>query len=213
MPVVVPGDLVDLSSLKAGPGIDVWHDRPRAQSAGYLSTSRGVSFVDSNTKRYIPSRGDLVIGVIQGRIMTDHRVSLQPFSRSVRLGELAFENATRKNKPKLVQGDVVYARVASADPALDPELECFDATTGKAAGFGQLQEGMLIEVGLGFARHLISEGHPVLDAIGKKYPYEVAIGVNGRIWIKGPDLQTTWRICQWIQKAEFTPQGQSEKLR
>lgn len=210
---VVPGDLVDLSNLKAGPGINIWHDPATVQTSGLVNVSRGVRFVDSNTKRYVPARGDLVIGVIQGRIMTDYRVSLQPFSRAVRLGELAFENATRKNKPRLVQGDVIYARVASADPALDPELECFDATTGKAAGFGQLQGGMLIEVGLSFARHLLTEGHPVLESIGKKYPYEVAIGVNGRVWIKGPDLRTTWRICELIGRAESVPSDQSERLR
>jgi exosome complex component RRP40 len=41
-------------------------------------------------------------------------------------------------------GTVIYARVTLALPFCEPELECFDPKTGKAQGFGDLAEGMLI---------------------------------------------------------------------
>lgn len=41
-------------------------------------------------------------------------------------------------------GTVVYGRVSLAMPFCEPEIECFDAKTGKAQGFGELQGGMLI---------------------------------------------------------------------
>jgi hypothetical protein len=46
----------------------------------------------------------------------------------------------------------VYARVSLANKDLEPELECFDAQTRKAEGFGELKGGMVIKCSLGMAR-------------------------------------------------------------
>lgn len=143
----------------------------------------------------------MVIGVITQRAGDVYRVSLQPKSKAVSLNQLAFENATRKNKPNLAVGDVVYARVVSAERDLECEIECYDSKTGKAAGFGPLKEGTITAVSLGFARELLFKGHPVLEQLAKRYAFEVAIGVNGRVWVKGPDAKSTYHICNAIQAA------------
>ena len=52
-----------------------------------------------------------------------------------------FEGVTKKNRPNLAVGDVVYARVSVANKDLEPELVCFD--TDKAEGLGAIKEGML----------------------------------------------------------------------
>lgn len=43
------------------------------------------------------------------------------------LNFLAFEGATRRNRPKLAEGDLVYARVVMAHRDIDAELSCVDA--------------------------------------------------------------------------------------
>jgi exosome complex component RRP40 len=97
-----------------------------------------------------PQVDDLVIGTVinkQGETFTlDLRA---PFPAS--LSALAFEGATRRNRPNLNIGDAVYARVISANRDLDPEVSCVDAT-GRAAGFGQLKEGLLSQCSTGLAR-------------------------------------------------------------
>ena len=46
----------------------------------------------------------------------------------------------------------MYARVSLASKDLEPELECFDAQTRKAEGFGELKGGFVANCTLGLAR-------------------------------------------------------------
>jgi hypothetical protein len=96
---------------------------------------------------------------------------------------LAFEGATRRNTPNLQVGAALYARVVKAHRDIDPELCCTDAS-GKAAGFGPLNGGYIFECSTGLARVLLSKPTcPVLEALGKSLSFEIAVGMNGRVWV------------------------------
>lgn len=43
-----------------------------------------------------------------------------------------------------------------ANKDLEPELECFDAQTHKAEGFGELKGGLVVKCSLGMARKSVS---------------------------------------------------------
>ena len=58
-------------------------------------------------------------------------------SEPATLSYLAFEGATKKNKPSINNGDVVYAKIVTASKDMEPELVCVDAY-GNKAGLGQL---------------------------------------------------------------------------
>lgn len=64
--------------------------------------------------------------------------SLSPHTAPATLPHLAFEGATKKTRPVLAPGALVYARVSLADRHMDPELECVSAATGRADGLGPL---------------------------------------------------------------------------
>lgn len=194
MQLVIPGDTVPKADAY-GPGIEDGN----SLVAGVYRELNGVSYVDTNTKQYVPAKRDNVIGVIVQRGTDQFKVSLQDHTRPVWLDYLAFENSTRRNRPNLQIGDVVYARVVAANRDTDAAIVCHDPQTGKSAGYGQLKEGNIISVSLGFARHLLFKGHPVLEELGAIYSYELAVGVNGKIWVKGPDNKTTLLICQRLQ--------------
>lgn len=200
--LIFPGDLVDFQAsenvqTKVGPGI---YKNPRLQTiipanAGLLSQkisknkSNQVIFIESNSKRYIPQTNDFVIGTITGVIGESYKVSLQHFSTPTILPMMAFPNATKKNRPNLKNGQVVYARVSQAIPEIDIELECIDPTTGKEGGFGLLDEsGYLFDINLNFARELLFNPNCVyLDKLAKKIKFEIAIGINGKVWLKSGD--------------------------
>ena len=113
--------------------------------------------------QYVPAAGEPVIGVIAARHADGYRVDIGS-SQMAALDALAFEDATKRNKPELrvscssskfcsavpahriswQPGAVVYARVSLALPFCEPEIECFDPKTGKSAGYGELKEGMLL---------------------------------------------------------------------
>ena len=68
------------------------------------------------------------------------------------LDALAFEGATKRSKPNLKIGTLVYARVVSALRDMEPELECVDGATGKAEGFGELKAGLVVDCSLQLCR-------------------------------------------------------------
>ena len=49
-------------------------------------------------------------------------------------------------------GSLLYARVSLAHKDMDPELECFDAQTRKAEGFGELKGGFVTHCSLQMSR-------------------------------------------------------------
>jgi exosome complex component RRP40 len=67
-----------------------------------------------------------VVGVVVERHAENFVVDIgAPFPAV--LNVLAFEGATRRNRPKLAEGDLVYARVVLAHRDIDTELACVDA--------------------------------------------------------------------------------------
>lgn len=198
--VIIPGDQLPIDTSEAsvqssiGPGV---YKLPRNHtlipaSAGILhinenqQNSKKVVYIDSDSKRYIPQMNDFVIGIIIGVFGENYKVQLQDFSQAVQLSMMAFPNASRKNRPNLKVGQVVYARVSQAVPEIDVELECIDATTGKEGGFGLLDEsGYIFDVHLNFARELLFNlESTILEKLASKCEFEIAVGINGKVWLK-----------------------------
>lgn len=145
---------------------------------------------------------DNVIGIVQGKNAEGFRVLLQEFSPTIQLGQFAFANASKKNRVNLSTGSVVYGHVLVADPNIEPEMECVDSTTGLAGGYGELKGGHVFDVNLAYARALLFEGGPVLEAIGEIAPYEIAVGMNGKVWVNADDLKTIWKVARCIQEGQ-----------
>lgn len=103
---------------------------------------------------------------------------------------------------------------------MDPELECFDAETGKASGLGELKGGMTFSVSLGAARRLLGDGKKirrfmggkdagfeatgleVLDELQKSLPFELAAGRNGKVWVDSEDIKTTLCVGRCLVKSQ-----------
>jgi exosome complex component RRP40 len=73
-------------------------------------------------------------------------------ARSSVLPILAFEGATKRNRPNLPLHSLVYCRVSLANPDMEPELECVNPKSGKADGFGELSGGYVFKCSLGLCR-------------------------------------------------------------
>ena len=87
-----------------------------ADSPGELqrsSRSQAVSVsVDTSRRRYLARAGDQVVGVVEERGGDFYLVNVFGGALAL-LPRLAFEGATKRNKPELKRGDVVFARVTS----------------------------------------------------------------------------------------------------
>ncbi|DBA73196.1 hypothetical protein WJX77_008271 [Trebouxia sp. C0004] len=215
--VVFPGQVLcklpSSGQLRLGPGLQTQAETVCTIKSGILhKTKTGKLWVEGRQKRYIPAVEESLIGIITQKHGENFDVDIGgPFTAT--LPVLAFEGATRRNRPNLQVGDLVYARVTAAERDLDPVLACTDAQ-GKSSGFGQLKEGSLITSNTHYARRLLSRPPcPVLAALEKHLKqYEVAVGLNGKIWVKSPSIARTVIACNAIQRAEFMSSAQTELL-
>lgn len=117
--------------------------------------------------------------------------------------------ATKKTRPQLAAGQLVYARVSLANKHMDAELECVNSATGKAEGMGPLTGGMLFTVSLGFARRLLMPksttegGIVVLEELGKMgLGFEIATGRNGKVWVKSDSVKTILIVGRSLREAD-----------
>lgn len=115
---------------------------------------------------------------------------------------MSFENATKRNRPAIYEGDLVSARVVTANPDMDPVLSCVDAQ-GRASGLGHLKGGLTIECSCAFARALLSRpAPPLLAALGKAVAFELAVGLNGRAWVDAPSAALVARVAGALRRGE-----------
>lgn len=148
-------------------------------------------------RRYMAVQEDFVIGIIVQRHGEGYRVDIGS-SELAFLPTLSFEGATKRNKPNLLVGTVVFARLTEVDRDMEPELSCMDSV-GRAAGFGELIGGTLVKTSLTASRKLLSSQDEVLKAIGAQIPFEVAVGLNGRIWIRSDTTRNTLTVAHALK--------------
>jgi exosome complex component RRP40 len=242
---VLPGEPIDpdllpsapKQPLKLGPGLR--HIPPNnvvPTVAGLLCTDKrkNAVWVEYNAGRvclsvpslstiltsnqYIPAVGDLVVATIHHSGVDVYFASLSDFTPNATLPQLSFEGATKKTRPQLVPGSLVYARVTLANKHMDPELECVSSTTGKNDGLGPLTGGMVFNVSLSMARRLMlprpSEkgGLALLEEFGNQgLPFEIAVGRNGKVWVDSGKVASTLGIGRALQETDEKDLGVDEQ--
>ncbi|OTA58676.1 hypothetical protein K449DRAFT_385701 [Hypoxylon sp. EC38] len=217
---VLPGDRIDPSlipshpkrSLKLGPGLrHIPPDELVPTVAGQLVTDprKNSIWVEYNGGRVGSAVGDLVIGTVHHSAADYFYVMLSGYTSNAILPQLAFEMATKKTRPNLSPGALVYARVSLANRHMDPELECVSPSTGKADGLGPLNGGMLFDISLGMSRRLlmrksVEEGKvAVLEELGSAgLSFETAVGRNGKIWVNSEKIKTVLAVGRAVKETD-----------
>eukprot|EP00127_Corallochytrium_limacisporum_P002547 Clim_evm104s128 gene=Clim_evmTU104s128 len=230
--VVIPGDeVLRLDSvsvpmkLTTGPGLFQEGNSILASKAGVLHHSQprwsGAEteqitlrmWVNNTQRRYMPAEGEAVIGIVTGRRGEDWVLDINS-SQSALLDQLAFQGATKRNKPQLKNGDLIFCRLVNCPKDIPPEVSCL-GPKGKSQGYGVLNGGTLARLSIGHCRRLLvqnSDAAHVLQALGQKVAFETAIGRNGRVWISGESAPATIAVVNSIKVSEYLNKKQSELL-
>ncbi|KAI9203301.1 uncharacterized protein BJ171DRAFT_443542 [Polychytrium aggregatum] len=219
--VVLPGDKIDYqsnpdeekaSSIRIGPGLVQDRDDVIAIKAGVLkSSSNGKWWIESSQKRYIPSAGENVLGIITARNVEGYRVDIGA-AHPAQLSAFAFEGATKKNRPTLEVGALVYARISVANKDMEPELECISPNSGKADGYGEVKDGFSFNCSLALARNLLKAENAVLSALGERIPFEIAVGMNGRVWVNAGSSRHIVLVVNAIKNSEHVSPEKAKDL-
>eukprot|EP01017_Pseudomicrothorax_dubius_P038622 TRINITY_DN5819_c0_g1_i8.p1 TRINITY_DN5819_c0_g1~~TRINITY_DN5819_c0_g1_i8.p1 ORF type:complete len:210 (+),score=48.54 TRINITY_DN5819_c0_g1_i8:44-673(+) len=136
-------------------------------------------------KKYLPEAEDFVVGIIKSRENEAYLVDIGG-PTIARLGETEFQGASKRNKPNLEEGALIYARVLEHNKFERTTLTCISTkdnkqwTTGESF-FGELKGGFVFPGSISFCRDLLDKRKTqILDELKKHVAYEVAVGINGK---------------------------------
>eukprot|EP00756_Hemistasia_phaeocysticola_P002523 Hpha_TRINITY_DN11725_c0_g1::TRINITY_DN11725_c0_g1_i1::g.31937::m.31937/K03681/RRP40, EXOSC3; exosome complex component RRP40 len=189
-----------------------------ATVAGQYVKWGGKHMVLADERAYMPRKEDVVVGIVlrnagfAGGYLVDIGAGTP-----ARLDSLAFDGASKRNRPDINPGGVVYCRVERAERDIDVQLSCCsllpnkkDWMTGEAL-FGEQHGGTLLRLRPSFCRRLLTPADTILSAIGERVAFECTRGVNGMVWIKSEDAPLTLRVASVLQHLEALIYGGDEE--
>ncbi|MBD3157630.1 MAG: RNA-binding protein [Candidatus Lokiarchaeota archaeon] len=184
--IVVPGQLLAEGRYRSSFGTYVSADDE------VFSALVGLAELRGNTVRvvplhgvYIPREGDRVIGTINFVAGNNWKVDIGgPYGAS-----LHANNALRKPYDDDISkyydvGDVIAAEVATYDRTTGPYLSM------KGRGLRKLKGGTIVEVSPAKIPRVIGRKGSMINMIKGKLDIQAMVGQNGRIWIRGGDLDS-----------------------
>lgn len=159
----------------------------------------------------MPVNGERVVGTVVSKSGFVCRVDIGA-NELATLSLLAFEGATKRNRPDVNVGDVVFARIIVPARDVEAELVCITSVL-KRDGMGILVTpashfAQVVQVPVHACRKLLSPDCNLLPILGKKYRFEVAVGMNGRIWISAKTPENVIYISNLITR--FSEAGGEE---
>ncbi|XP_037959687.1 exosome complex component RRP40 [Teleopsis dalmanni] len=217
--VLLPGDklpiLHDVSKINkvvVGPGIGCLSTHCQSEVAAKLTyRSPNIYYMSGFGNRYEPVRGDNVIGVVMNKSTDNFRIEINSYEQ-VSLDYLAFEGVTKKNRPDLDVGDLVYARILSSGPMYEAEVVCVDAV-GKQRRMGKLPDGgYVFDCLLSTCQLILNKECTFLSELTKHFTFEIAVGLNGRIWVKSKYPKDTMAIVNAILSFQYMPEDMFKDL-
>ncbi|ORC85464.1 putative DNA ligase I [Trypanosoma theileri] len=210
----LPQDPVSSNSNNEG-AVEGTNTFVSAEFCGPVSCSVGPNHVRRYTidppaaRRYTYVPKDPVVAIVMKKTTNYYLCYTGAPSLAV-LDALSFDGATKSSRPRLQEGDVVYAFVrpqrsetittttmgGPVETAGDEvELSCMAGEVGLVARdwtsadatFGPLSGGTVVRVPLPYARSLLAAdgASRLLALLGDRVPFEVCIGANGLVWVCG----------------------------
>lgn len=100
------------------------------------------------------------------------------------LDSVEFNGATKRNKPNLKVGDLIYAKIASVNKFTAPVLTCKSKTckkdwTSGESTFGELKHGLALSLHPTQCERL-KQDKAIFEMLKKYVSFEVAFGANFR---------------------------------
>jgi len=222
---VFPGDTVaqvaDFERVVLGSGVLREGEHLLSTRVGVLRWDAEATriSVEAEQRRYVAALGDQVIGIVTGTHVDEYRVDVGSAAAAT-LPVLSFDGATKRNRPHLAVGALVYARVVVANKDMDPEISCAappgvisrDWVTRESI-FGELMGGHTFACPAALCRVLASEDEcPLLEALSEVSAFELAAGANGRVWVDAQEASMVILAQQAMLLCHTHPAREHAKL-
>lgn len=184
-PVVIPGEAVGGPGLKPGPGTYSEGGRLFAAQLGIRTERDGHVTVIPLNGRYIPKRGDAVIGDVIDLGPSHWLVDINsPYPAPLHATESPWRVEFGDTTRYLKVGDVIMCHVLSVDEIKRVQLTMQEREARRLNG------GMAMEISPTKVPRVIGKEGSMVNLIKDLTRCQIYVGQNGRIWLDGGDPDT-----------------------
>ncbi|MBU4536278.1 MAG: exosome complex protein Rrp4 [Euryarchaeota archaeon] len=206
--LVVPGEILAEEDFHPGRGTFKEENKICSSVVGLVAIrNKKISVIPLQSK-YIPKRGDVVIGEIN-----DIRFSMwgldinSPYSGLLPASEV-FGKEKRELEKVFKVGDVLFLRVIDVDEVKKVKLGL------KGRGLGKFRGGILIYITPTKVPRLIGKKGSMINMIKDKTHCDIVVGQNGVVWVKGQTEmeRIAEKVIKMIQNQAHTS-GLTDRVR
>ena len=206
--LVVPGQILAEEGFYSGRGTFKEGNSICSSLLGLVSLrNKKVSVIPLKSK-YVPKKGDVVIGEIDDVRFSMWGVDINsPYS-----GILPASEVFGREKKELTKvfnvGDVLFLRVVDVDEVKKVKLGL------KGRGMGKFHGGILVDITPTKVPRLIGKKGSMINMIKDKTKCKIIVGQNGLVWVRGEKgmEQITKNIIKLIE-AEAHTSGLTDRIR
>ncbi|MBR5503499.1 MAG: exosome complex protein Rrp4 [Methanobrevibacter sp.] len=198
--LVVPGELLAEDDYYSGRGTFEDDGKICSKLLGLVSLrNKKISVIPLKSK-YLPKKGDVVIGKIDDVRFSMWGVDINsPYS-----GILPASEVFGRDKKELSRvfdiGDVLFLRIVDVDEVKKVKLGL------KGRGMGKFRGGVIVDIAPTKVPRLIGKKGSMINMIKDKTGCKIVVGQNGLVWVKGNEdmEQIVKNIIKLIEKEAHT---------
>ena len=198
--LVVPGELLAEDDYYPGRGTFEDDGKICSKLLGLVSLrNKKISVIPLKSK-YLPKKGDVVIGKIDDVRFSMWGVDINsPYS-----GILPASEVFGREKKELSRvfdiGDVLFLRIVDVDEVKKVKLGL------KGRGMGKFKGGVIVDIAPTKVPRLIGKKGSMINMIKNKTDCKIVVGQNGLVWVKGDEdmEQIVKNIIKLIEREAHT---------
>jgi len=206
--LVIPGQILADDEYYPGRGTFKEDGKICSSLIGLVSLRNKKIRVIPLKSKYVPKKGDVVIGKINDVRFSMWDVDINsPYSGILPAFEVFGRDKKELNKVYDV-GDVLFLRVIDVDEVKKAKLGL------KGRGLGKFKGGIIVEISPTKVPRLIGKKGSMINMIKNKTNCKIVVGQNGLVWVKGNEdmEQLTREIIRTIEVEAHTS-GLTNKIK
>ncbi len=206
--VVLPGELIELGTAKAGAGTRTEGDKVFSTILGLKVEHRGVVSVVPLSGVYIPRQGDTVIGQV---------IDLGPSNWTVDIGTASPSPLHVNDVPWKVDFGDTARYIAVNDTVLCKVLKIDEVRrvflTLNGPGLRKLEGGQVVRVSYTNVGRVVGKAGATIEKIKRWTNCRIFAARNGRVWVHGemPDMGVAIAAIRLVDREANSP-NLSEQL-
>jgi exosome complex component RRP4 len=178
--VYIPGQAIEGTDIKPGNGTYYYHGKIYAAQLGIKSIRSNYVNIIPLGGRYMPHKGDAVVGIIEDISATNWLVDINsPYPAPLHANEVPWKVEFGDTSRFLNVGDTVIVEVLSVDEMKKVQVTMNNPETKK------ISQGQIVEIPPSKVPRVIGKAGSMIKMIVTYTKCRLFVGQNGRIWIDG----------------------------